>query len=505
MHMRKFVLFFLLIGIVSCGSDGGGDKSGVRQVEEFDIIIEAELGEDHGQGLGTLFSARDSEGRVILGAGFQDSFSTNIRDNNRMLAFYCTSQNESIQIEAIGKPFGPEVNAARLIADKGVFAFYYDNPVQIDRNFGIASDWMPNGLFGVQYIDEKRLLMLDDPGDGPVLLFDDQIIYSPGEAFLFYYSNGTVAIFHTGPDRVYIGPQDFTEDPVIDLEKFQEFSIDGFPYIFGTYNDEMIIGTNLGGIYSYENNELKVVRENDGRSFQLYSAIQVNGQLLLGHYPSGSIYVYDGDGLREFEHPLPVPVNANEGQRETQTLCLFNGDLYAGIWPWGELWRFNFDSLTWQFLERLYYVPDMSPEVYSPYQEEMNAIGDVYNYWGQRITNMVPYGDSLYISTMNKGSFPYIPELHSFLSEESLEQYGQIHRLSGPLQITSPISWRATTTFRFKISSGKLSMFQDGELLQEIESDALNYGCGKVESVTVGNGVFGSFGGDNIIDFQRLK
>lgn len=505
MHMRKFVLFFLLIGIVSCGSDGGGDKSGVRQVEEFDIIIEAELGEDQGQGLGTLFTARDSAGRVILGAGFQDSFSTNIRDNCRMLAFFCKEQNETVQIEAIGKPFHQEINAARLIADQGIFAFYYDDPVQVDRNFGIAAEWMPDGLFGVQYIGAKRLSMVDDPLNGPVLLFDDQVIYSPGENFLFYFSKGIVAVFHYDPDRVYIGQQDFAQDPFIDLDRLAEYSIDGFPYIFGTYNDELIIGTTVGAIYSYKNEELKVIRENDGTSFQLYSAIKVNDRLMMGHYPSGSIYVYDGDGLREFEHPIPVPVNANENERETQTLCLFNGDLYAGLWPWGELWRFNFNSQNWQFVDRLFYIPETSPDFKSPYEAEMEAVGGEYNYWGQRVTNMVPFRDSLYISTMNKRGYPYIPAAHSFLSEEALEQYGQIHRLSGPLQITSPISWRNTTTFRFKISSGKLSMFQDGELLQEIESDALRYGCGKVQAVTVGNGVFGSFGGVRIVDFQKLK
>lgn len=503
--MPNLIFFLILALTVSCGFDGSGGKSEVREVEEFEISIEAELGQDHGQGLGTLFTAYDSAGHVLLGAGFQDSFSTYIRDNNRMLAFYCTGRNEPIQIEAIGKPFGDDVNAARLIADNGVFAFYYDDPVQINSNFGIAADWMPNGLFGIQYVGDKRLVMLDDYEKGPLLTLDGQVIFSPGENFLFYYSNGIVVIFLYNPSRILIGPHDFYQEPFIDIHKFTEFSIYGFPYIFGTYNDEVIISTNLGAVYSYKKNELKILREYDGKSFQLYSAIKVYDQLFLGHYPSGSIYVYDGNGLREFPHPLPVPLNVNKRQREAQTLCLFNGDLYVGVWPWGELWRFNFDSSTWQFVDRLYDFPEMSPDVISPYHKEMVAIGGIYNYWGQRITNMVPYGGSLYISTMNKGAFPYIPEQHSFISEESLEQYGQIHRLSGPLQITSPISWRTKSIFRFKISRDKMSMTQDDELLQELEIDALKYGCGKVESVTVGHGVFGTFGGHKIVNYSRSK
>jgi hypothetical protein len=503
--MRLLIFLILSSWFVACGPNGGGNNGAEVALEEFELVIETELGEDHGQGLGTLFSARDSAGRVILEAGFQDSFSTNIRDNHRMLAFYCKDPNRPVKIEGIGKPFSQEVNAARLIVDKGVFAFYYDNPVQVDSNFGKAADWMPNGLFGVQYIGSKRLLMVNDPHVGPVLLFDDKIIYAPGENFLFYYNNGIVAIFHYNPDRVYIGLQDFALDRLIDLSKLKEFPVDGFPYIFGTYNDELIIGTTVGAVYSYKDEALRVVRQNDGTSFQIYSAIKVNNQLMLGHYPSGSIYIYDSNGLREFEHPIPVPPNADENNRETQTLCLFNGDLYAGIWPWGELWRFNFELKEWHFVDRLYYIPEMSSDLECPYEMEMIPVGGEFNYWGQRISSMTPFGDSLYISTMNKRGYPYDSVLHSFLSEEALDQYGQIYRLSGPHQITSPISWRNTTTFRFKISSGTMSIFQDGELLQEKEIPSLDCGCEKAESVVVGNGIFGSFGGAKIIDFQKLK
>lgn len=500
--IRLLALCFLLAGLFSCSSSNGSGPA-----DTFDIIVEVELAEDQGQGLGTIFEARDARNRLLFGAGFQDSYSTYVRDNNRMLSFFYNNQNPKIQIGPLGKPLGPESTNTRLIVDDGVFAFgfeSYDYPVRISDMQRVGSDLrsMPTGIFsflGLQYIGNKRLLMIDEEMES-ILTLDGQVIYSSADFFRFYYSNGIVILFYSNPNRIFIGPWDFSKDPFLDRSILTEYTIDGVPFAFGAYKDELIIPTNIGSLYSYQNNELNVIRESDGvSSWQIYSIINVSDKLLLGHYPTGSLYVYDSNGLRELAPPIPVPENANFAEREAQTLTLFGGQLYVGLWPWGELWRFDLDELQWYFVAHLFQIPEMSPNIVSPYQMEMQDTGDVYNYWGQRLVSMVPYGDALYISTMNKYGGPYNPDSHSFLTTESLNQYGQVYRISGPLQITAPISWRQKTTFRFRIASGKLEMYQDGLLLAQTESSALPDIAGKVNRIILGEGVYGTFQGTQLV------
>jgi hypothetical protein len=233
--------------------------------------------------------------------------------------------------------------------------------------------------------------------------------------------------------------------------------------------------------------------------------INVKERLILGHYPSGSLYVYDYNGLKEFAPPIPVPNNARDAEREVQTLTLFGGQLYAGVWPWGELWRLDLDALQWHFVARMFQIPEMSPDVVSPYQVEMQETVDVYNYWGQRLVSMVSYGDGLYIATMNKFAGSYDLDRDSFLSTESLEQYGQVYRISGPLQITAPISWRQLTTFRFRITPEKLEMYQDGVLLAQTENSSLLGGCGKVDNIYLGKGIYGAFGGAGLVQLEGSR
>ncbi|OPY92784.1 MAG: hypothetical protein A4E73_00781 [Syntrophaceae bacterium PtaU1.Bin231] len=269
--IRLLALCFLLAGLLSCFSSKDADPADTA--DTFDITIEVELAEDQGQGLGTLFEARDAKGRLLFGAGFQDSYSSYVRDNNRMLSFFCNSQNPEIQIEPLGKPLGPESTDARLVVDDGVFAFRwegYDYPVRISDMQRVGSDLrsMPTGIFsfwGLQYIGNKRLLMIDEETES-ILTLDGQVIYSSADFFQFYYSNGIVVLFYYDPYRIFIGPWDFSRDPFLDRSKLTEFAIDGVPFAFGAYKDELIIPTNIGSLYSYKNNALNVIRESDGVS-----------------------------------------------------------------------------------------------------------------------------------------------------------------------------------------------------------------------------------------------
>ncbi len=341
-------------------------------------------------------------------------------------------------------------------------------------------------------------------GDGSqtFLYLDHDVVFSAPVRFLYYYSKGILTLYFGNPSRIYVGSWSFDESAPIDLNLLKEYVIDGSPFSFGTYKDELIIATNTGTLYSYEDGTLNTIRASDGTSFQIYSMINVYDQLLMGHYPSGSLYIYDDRGLREFLPRIPVPDTAREGQREAQTLTLFGGQLYAGIWPWGELWRLNFDTLQWHFVSRVFQSPEMSPFVDSPYEVEMAELDDEYNYWGQRIMNLVPFHDGLYVSTMNKRGRPYIPDQHTFLTPDALEEYGMISRISGPTHLTGPFEWRRDTTFRFKVVSGVLYIYQDRILQAVKEIPTLMSKIDKIETIVTGEGVYGAFAG---ISIQRVQ
>ena len=110
-------------------------------------------------------------------------------------------------------------------------------------------------------------------------------------------------------------------------------------------------------------------------------------------------------------------------------MAIYRGDLYVGVWPWGELWRMKDPEGEWDYVGRLFTHPEIRPEVTAPYEAEMTALGEkVNNLWGQRITSLVPLTRRLIISTANKNGAPYEPRLE-FLSDDRWREYGAVHEM----------------------------------------------------------------------------
>ncbi len=446
----------------------------------FDLSLNVQLGDDRGQPLGSLFEARNENGEIVFGAGFDDGHSTYIRDNNRQVVFYCKPVGRDVNVTGIGKPYSHEHNATRLLADRnGLVVFKrFGNPQRI---LGVgeantfqpyAPDWTdtpaggtlagtPAGFCGLQYVDNRPLVFYSDR-----ILYDGRAIYtSKRGSGMYYYSQGTLLIFHYKPQRVFAIRWSPSQPEPIRLENAKEFPVEGSVFVFGTYDDGIHLVTNIGNYYIYSDGALRQIRESDGKSWQAYSMVRVYDDLLIGHYPTGSLYLYDGDGLRELEPPIPVPKEVSSNAREAQTLAIHGGYVYAGVWPWGELWRYDPDTKTWTFVTRVFELPIPNRENQEPFAQAMKDKSDVYNYWGQRITSLTNVGDSMYIATMNKQGMPYKPEEHDFMTPEILAQYGKVHRLRSNAQVAAPFRWKTKTQFRFVYADGKLEIHQDGQLL----------------------------------------
>ena len=105
-------------------------------------------------------------------------------------------------------------------------------------------------------------------------------------------------------------------------------------------------------------------------------------RLLMGQYPSGRVFQYDGKQISDMQGWPPVLDGVSASAREAQTTVIYGGDVFVGVWPWGELWRYNPDSRKWAFTQRMFDHPELSDRITHPYDVE-NDGGDVGNQWGQ--------------------------------------------------------------------------------------------------------------------------
>ena len=241
----------------------------------------------------------------------------------------------------------------------------------------------------------------------------------------------TFAVYSWSPDEG-TDPQRM-EQLTLKLPQPREFA-----YAFGQWHDHILAITNMGGVYRLRPSGWDVLRVPDpGVSYQIYSALNYRDKLLLGHYPTGEIYEYAGDKLILKKGWPPVMPGVSHNAREAQTLAIYNGELYVGVWPWAEVWRY--DGSDWHFVQRMFSHPLLTDAVAHPYEAETKQVDSVYNLWGQRVTGLVPYKGSLIITTSSKGGAPWEPKF-AFLTHEQQRDYGAIYRatLPGQLSVHAP-------------------------------------------------------------------
>ena len=103
-----------------------------------------------------------------------------------------------------------------------------------------------------------------------------------------------------------------------------------FVYAYGQLKKHVFAATNTGGVYSFDGDSWKVWREPDGVSYQIYSMINFDDRLLMGQYPTGNLFEFDGSRFQLLPNQPPVMSGVSPNAREAQTLTIYGGDLYAG-------------------------------------------------------------------------------------------------------------------------------------------------------------------------------
>jgi hypothetical protein len=485
------------------------------------LSVQVEFGPDVGQNFGTLFEATDAEGRVVAGAGFQGLYNTTCRNDRLALQFFVRPAGGEVRPVVTALPrFSADVGvyvgdlAGRLLARPQLVAPRVQawdpqsGAWEVAEEFANAS--LPNGD-GRMHLAGGVLTFIRGRID-----FNGRPVLAPPEKETFhhvYYAMGHLFFFHDrrGQDdadsftRVTAVPWTPAQDgPPADLSKAiaqTTGTLHQTTWVWGQLNGKVLTVTNWGEVYAFDGKAWQTLRAMDGKSYQVYSMLNYYDRLLLGQYPSGCLFEYDGEQVRPQEKWPPCLPGVATHSREAQAMALYRGDLYATVWPWAELWRYDRQAAQWTSVGRMFTRPPVTDKVGHPFEAEIvayneaNGAKNVANDWGQRATSLSVVGDALYVGTSNKGGAARPPE-YTFIDDATLAEYGLVHRVQLPGQITGQVRWTSgLTSFQFSVAGDRMGLSQDGRELASTALDpALAAGL-EGATVTWGKGMYGPLAG----------
>lgn len=474
--------------------------------------VQVDFGPDRGQNIGTLFEVRDEEGHAIAGAGFLGAYNTYFPADRHTLHAFVLPPGADTPATSRRVSY-PSPSPHHYLFDIGDAVYATDRgapPSMVRWNPDAASWEAPEEPVALSFpIGNARLALATNHAalDGREVFSFDRSIGTTG---LYYFGLGTL-FFHlaaaNSPERqTYLYACPWEPDsgeavPVAEAIILPLTAPGEFPYSYGQIDGAVIVGTNNGGVYRFREGKWTTLRAADPTvSFQLYTMITYHDRLLMGQYPTGEIFEIVGDAVVHLEGWPPRPEGASARAREAQALTLYRGELFAGIWPWGEVWRLPAPNAAWEFHGRLFTHPEMVPAVTAPYEAELTALEvPVNNLWGQRVTSLIPMGDMLLASTANKNGAPMEPRLEFLAEDERWREYGAVHHLHLPGHLSASMRWTGQLSeFLLEITPAAMRVYQDGVLLGETPLEAAAMAGFQPDSVRVGAGVFGRFSGASI-------
>ena len=473
-----------------------------------------EFGPDRGQNFGTLFEVTDADGRVVAGAGFAATYNTRPRGDRERLQVFVRPPDaargwEVERLPAIPSPatgFYPFGVGGRLYAHNRSEKDRLPTDPAVYRWDAAGRKWVgePTVAPYAERVAGKVLAVT-----GEAVTYDGRVLLRPEPGARFgehYYAGGNLFLKEAGRDatppvnRVVVCPWRPEADAAI--ARRAEWTLElplpnEFVYAFGQWRDEVVAVSNNGRVLRFDGRAWATLRTPlvPAVSYQVYAALTFRDRLLLGHYPTGEIYEYAGKDLKLLTGWPPVLPGVSGSAREVQTLALYGGDLYAGVWPWGEVWRCDPDRGRWAFADRMFAHPLPSDTTVHPYEAETRRIDPVGNLWGQRVTGLQPHGAGLVITTSSKGGGPWEPRF-AFLTERQRAEYGAVYLATVPGNLAVAAEWNpGPTRFEVTLAGNTLSVTQDGRTLGSVAVPEHLVDAFRPAKVIRGQGVFGPLAG----------
>ncbi|MCH2589330.1 MAG: NADH dehydrogenase [ubiquinone] 1 beta subcomplex subunit 3 [Planctomycetales bacterium] len=485
--------------------------------EPVRITVTIDRGHDLGQSFGSLFEATSDNASLIVGAGFQNAYNTRYRGDRHAVQFFIrpAGGDREMTVQEL-----PRSNFTLT----GSYLFGRDGLVY--SGFGGLKTWNPKSRTWQGSGSSHETMRVGNSTltfAGSKVLFDGRTILEPpeeGSYQLFFYAHGHLCFYHVNrrgkPYHLYVSDEDgfsrlyacpwTPQQPRVDLSKAVTLRlpvVGETTFAWGQLGRQVVTGSNIGGFYVFESGAWRTVRQPTlGRSFQLYSSVAFGDRLLMGQYPTGRLFEYDGKTLGEKSGWPPVLPGVSRSVREAQTTVVYGGDLFVGVWPWAEVWRYNPDSGRWMFMRRMFKHPALSDKISHPYEVE-NKNHPVLNLWGQRVTSLIPNGPDLFISTSSKGVDKWKPKEFPFLAPEKWKSYGKVYRATMPGHLAAATKWtEGPTTIEFLVRGTEIVIRQDGKRIGSATlTGSLAGKLAKVKAlknVKWGDGTYGRFAGKTI-------
>ncbi len=487
------------------------DESPAREPLKI-FFISSSLGEDQGQSFGSLFEIHDSNGTLVAGAGFADVYNTRFRSDRHTLQFFVRDPAHRQRYSTMDLPH-PDM-------DMGVYLMGVNQELRAwtSARSNRVQRWNPEQREWIKETDGGIV----SSGDGVMRVgagvlrflsnkatYDDRVILSPpevGRYYNFYYALGHLFFYHGqrtdegGFTRVLACRWKPGQEGEIDVSKavaIEAKYVGATPFAWGQYKDQVLTVDNQGGVYVFQQDRWRMLLEADDQvSYQVYSMTNFYDRLYLAQYPTGNLFEYDGKQLvRKQDWPPRVPGVAKNA-REAQTMAIYGGDLMVGVWPWAELWRYQHDTDSWHSMGRMFKHPALRADLTHPYEEQANRLDLVTNFFGQRITGMVPIVEGLMMSTSAKGTYEWNPKF-DFLNDQQRREYGAVIKLQRPGCLAAQIQWTGKPIkFDFRVTQDSISVFQDGKRIAMTKHDMpLKWLSSTGLKMTLGKGAYGDFSG----------
>ncbi len=518
----SIVLALAILVSATC-TNAFAQADGVGKTEDMVMrfTTRIEFGKDVGQNFGSLFEVPTADGRFVIGAGFVGVYNSYYRTDRYAVQFFVrpTSGEREFSSERLPRMHN-RTGTYMFDYDGKLYAYSYEDkplrrwdeatetwetdPPRVDSRMRLGDGVLRFGS-GNAYYNEQPLLGKPEPEDSSY--------------HRFYYAHGHLVFYHTyWPDRggyrlyeadakgftkLYACPWQPDSGEPIDISQAIVLTlpcIGETPFAYGQLGTDVLTCSNIGGLYLFDGEAWKtLVEPNIGVSYQIYSMLNFYDRLLMGQYPTGLLIEFDGENVTLLEGWPPRMEGVSSSAREAQTTTIYGGDVFVGVWPWSELWRYNQDAGEWSFVQRMFTHPEITDETTHPYEKECVALELVSNWWGQRATSLVSVGDSLYVSTSTKGPGEWKPE-YEFVGDDKWKEYGTVHRLKTPGHLSASLQWQdGPMELQFVISGDELRIMQDGKELGSAklgaELAAAIATAGGPADVKWGSGVFGQFAG----------
>ncbi|MEZ6074733.1 MAG: hypothetical protein R3C56_03380 [Pirellulaceae bacterium] len=482
-----------------------------KQLEASAIV---ELGPDRGQDYGTLFEVIGVDGQTLMTAGFMAAYNTQPRSDRELLQVSMRpilgSLNWQLErlpdIASSATGFYPfSMHGELYIHNRSEKGMQPTDP-RVYRWDNQQRQWI--GEHSMQPYSERiagKILSVS----GTAVSYDQKVLLEPQPGARFgehYFANGILFIKESNQqldpplNRLIACRWTPALDQPLSPEPSWQFDLPipfEFMYAFGQLDGEVLAVSNNGRVIKFDSQGWTTLRTPPvpAVSYQVYSILTFYDRLLLGHYPTGELYEYANSELKLLSGWPPILPGVSTSAREAQTLAIYGGDLFAGIWPWAEVWRYDTQRNNWAFAQRMFEHPLPTDSSIHPYELETKQVDPVANLWGQRVTGLQPYGTGLVITTSSKSSGPWDPKF-SFLTERQLADYGAIYLAVLPGNLAVPIDWQPEPTkISVQLAGTILRVSQDGRTLGQVEIPEHLLSEFQPSHIQWGQGVYGKWSG----------